>query len=471
MICKICGKELARLGNHLLKSHSMSSKEYYDIYLKRPKEGICPVDKKETEFRGITKGGYAKFCCRECANQFNASTISEKALNRTAEENKAIANKARQTRFEHFGDENYGLFGSKRHQEAIKDKYSVEYVMQSTIVQEKSKQTCLEKYGHEYSFQSDNNKEKSKQTMLENYGVENAFQLKKSIEHAHTPEAEAKRQTTMHLKIDEIVAKRVASCKITWANKSEDEKQEFYSRIRNTITQKIAQFEIDYNCTHRVRLVEKYGSGWLSLKLPQISDGDKAYISNEYLQQIIEYSSINHNAIGESKPEKELLEYIRTIYHGSILENTKRVISPLELDVYLPDIGIAFEFNGIYWHSEKCKEPSYHFDKSMMCKEKGIRLIHIYEWEWSDSQDEVKELVNNIINSKFAVDESTLIYCDFNKSNGSEYEELGYTLVGYTEPNIWYYKDYTISEEPVDTYDYRIFGSGYLIYQKEDNND
>ena len=37
MICKICGKEF-KASNHIKKKHNLTSKEYYDLYLKTENE-------------------------------------------------------------------------------------------------------------------------------------------------------------------------------------------------------------------------------------------------------------------------------------------------------------------------------------------------------------------------------------------------------------------------------------------------
>jgi hypothetical protein len=69
MECKICEKEFKNyrtLGRHL-RTHKITSKEYYNRYLKKENEGICPVCGKETYFIGL-KRGYCKFCSYECAN-------------------------------------------------------------------------------------------------------------------------------------------------------------------------------------------------------------------------------------------------------------------------------------------------------------------------------------------------------------------------------------------------------------------
>lgn len=46
-----------------------------------------------------------------------------------------------------------------------------------------------------------------------------------------------------------------------------------------------------------------------------------------------------------SLPEIEITEFIKTIYDKSIIVNTRNVIAPYELDIYLPDINLAVEYN------------------------------------------------------------------------------------------------------------------------------
>ena len=66
--CKICNKLVNGLGSHIIQFHHITCKEYYDKYLRKPGEGICPVCGKETTFRGIFKGVYLKHCSLLCSN-------------------------------------------------------------------------------------------------------------------------------------------------------------------------------------------------------------------------------------------------------------------------------------------------------------------------------------------------------------------------------------------------------------------
>jgi len=64
----------------------------------------------------------------------------------------------------------------------------------------------------------------------------------------------------------------------------------------------------------------------------------------------------------------------------------------------LPEKKLAIEFNGTYWHSTECgKDRWYHLNKTLRCKEKGIRLIHIFENEWKENRELCeKTIINNI---------------------------------------------------------------------------
>ncbi len=85
----------------------------------------------------------------------------------------------------------------------------------------------------------------------------------------------------------------------------------------------------------------------------------------------------------QSTGESELTQFILNRYNGIIHKRTKKIIYPYELDIYLPDLNLAIEYNGIYWHSENNnKDRNYHLNKHKLCKNKGIRLIQIYDIEW-----------------------------------------------------------------------------------------
>jgi len=107
-----------------------------------------------------------------------------------------------------------------------------------------------------------------------------------------------------------------------------------------------------------------------------------------------------------SNTEVELLKYIKKLYKGKILSNNRSILNGKELDIYLPDLKLAFEFNGLYWHSEKGSkgrcDKDYHYNKMAECHNEGIRLIQIWENEWTDLKkkkiikSKIKYLLNQI---------------------------------------------------------------------------
>lgn len=86
----------------------------------------------------------------------------------------------------------------------------------------------------------------------------------------------------------------------------------------------------------------------------------------------------------------------------------RTVLSPLEIDIYIPSKNIGIEFNGDYWHCdihEKFQDHSgrstYHQRKSLQAEEKGIFLFHIFEYEWNNPvvQSNIKNRLKTLLNS------------------------------------------------------------------------
>lgn len=60
----------------------------------------------------------------------------------------------------------------------------------------------------------------------------------------------------------------------------------------------------------------------------------------------------------------------------------------MELDFYIPDFNLAIEFDGLYWHSTAHQlNNNYHLQKTELCQQSNIQLIHIFEDEWKFKQD------------------------------------------------------------------------------------
>lgn len=122
---------------------------------------------------------------------------------------------------------------------------------------------------------------------------------------------------------------------------------------------------------------------------------DKETVTNRFRQFGIE--SVRHTSNGS---ELALLQYIQTIYSGEVITNTRAVIPPKELDIYIPAMKVAIEFCGLYWHSDTHNriDRQYHKRKTDACEKLGIRLITLFEDEWLLKQQIVKDKIAHILN-------------------------------------------------------------------------
>jgi hypothetical protein len=93
-----------------------------------------------------------------------------------------------------------------------------------------------------------------------------------------------------------------------------------------------------------------------------------------------------------SHGQRELYEFVSTLCDG-VMCDTRSIIHPLELDIYVPSKKFAVEFNGLYWHSEVNKPELYHDEKTRMCHEQGVDLLHVFEDEWRDRRSIVESMV------------------------------------------------------------------------------
>lgn len=101
----------------------------------------------------------------------------------------------------------------------------------------------------------------------------------------------------------------------------------------------------------------------------------------------------------ESKGELELFEFIKTIYPKA-KHSDHSWIFPMELDISLKELNLAFEYDGDYWHSlpdmiERDRQ------KDLICKQKGICLFRVKENDWKKNKlkicNEIKEKIECLI--------------------------------------------------------------------------
>ena len=121
----------------------------------------------------------------------------------------------------------------------------------------------------------------------------------------------------------------------------------------------------------------------------------ECHCGNEFETMINSVKTGNTTSCGcvKSKPEAELKSFIQSL-NIPFKANDRTIIKPKELDLIIPSHKLAIEFNGLFWHSElQGKDRKYHIDKTNSCKESGYELIHIFEHQWKNKQEIVKDII------------------------------------------------------------------------------
>jgi len=99
--------------------------------------------------------------------------------------------------------------------------------------------------------------------------------------------------------------------------------------------------------------------------------------------------------------ENEVSKFIRYDLGVEIIQNDTKVLNGKELDVLIPSVNVAVEFNGLYWHSEMGSrgriDRNYHLNKTIDCAKRGIQLLHIFEDEWVSKKEIVKSIIARAI--------------------------------------------------------------------------
>lgn len=174
--------------------------------------------------------------------------------------------------------------------------------------------------------------------------------------------------------------------------------------------------EVKYNCSNPNALAKLTDRDWLytqhKIHKKKCDDiGNELNISKSTVSvwlskhniQSNEVNSYDRNHVTVSNECQEIVNYIQSIYQGSIQLNNRTILNGLELDIYLPDINLAIEYNGVYSHLYRPEEDSfssrkdskYHLHKTVECEKQNIQLIHIFSDSWKNKKDIWKSHIKN----------------------------------------------------------------------------
>jgi uncharacterized protein YkuJ len=102
-----------------------------------------------------------------------------------------------------------------------------------------------------------------------------------------------------------------------------------------------------------------------------------------------------------SKQERELQDYIESLGYNIIRNDRSQIINPLtgynlELDIWIPNLKKAIEYNGTYWHNklDMIKRDKIKADQ---CRQKGIDLLIVNEYNWIDNKEMEQDIIDNFL--------------------------------------------------------------------------
>lgn len=296
MQCKICNTECNdyfHLVIHVQKEHKLSSKDYYDKYLKQENEEFCnnPNCNNKVKYIGISTG-YRHYCSCKCS-------------------------------------------------------------MTDPVNQANHKATCLKKYGAENPSQVKEIQEKKFQTFYKKYG---------------------------------------RSCNL--GDPENRKKQEATRRAKNNG---------NYHSLEAREIFRKNLSDREKIKATNIKNHGYAnpFQWPEVKEKIAKANQSFH--FNTSKAEKEIFDWICKCYNKKVIHNDRQVLNGKELDIYIPDLCLAFEYDGRYWHADpelykatdiidkRTAQEIWDNDKQKTdyCKELGITLIRIKEQDYLRNKDNI----------------------------------------------------------------------------------
>lgn len=425
--CRTCGKPLS---NFEIKGTIHCSKK-------------CAKNDPETA-RKLKETNLAKygteyaFQAEEVKSKIKASLIEEYGVDNPAKAD-AIKKKTKKTMLERHGVE-HALQSEKsrrKYRETCRKRFGADSPMQNDEVQRKARETSLERYGCSNPQMSDAVRKKTEDTNLErygcinpllnedvkqkavdtlrqNYGVSSPLQSKEIL---HKVQATTMDHYGVHVSLlsEEVQEKSRKTNLEKYGSEVPIRTDEIKAKIRNTC---INRYGVD--CTlnapevkqksrisirsktyeqNEAKLHQK-GISILSSREDAIQNEEVKYKCRrcgvEFIVPSLCCQSVHCPACLKktvSAKEKQVLEFVKGVYSGEAVENCRSVIGPYELDIYIPSLHLAIEFNGTYWHSAELKPKNYHLEKTLACIEKGVRLIHIFEWEWDRNEALIKSLL------------------------------------------------------------------------------
>lgn len=247
----------------------------------------------------------------------------------------------------------------KRKENNIK-KYGTPFPISLPSVKDKIKESVKSKYGVENVSQILEVKNKKKDTLINNYGVDSPLKSSEIKDRA-------KKTYLQNYNVEHV----------SYIGKT----QEQINLLKDV--SKIVELNQEFNL---YSISKQYG------------------FSDRTLREILQNNDIEPIHHSKSSFEREIKHFIKCTSSFEIKECVK--FENNEIDLFISELKLGFECNGAYWHSELAgnRKKDYHKNKTEYFQNLGIRIIHIWDYQWYQQQSIIKSIIHNLLGN------STRIY-------------------------------------------------------------
>ena len=137
--------------------------------------------------------------------------------------------------------------------------------------------------------------------------------------------------------------------------------KEWYQPLNGNVT----PYDITYGCGKKYSWLCPRGHVYSATVLHRTNGGTECPVCNSGRQT--------------SFAEQALYYYVKQVFPSAINSYKDIFTKGMELDIYIPEVKIGIEYDGVYWHHKKTETYEREQRKYDICKKNGIKLFRVRE--------------------------------------------------------------------------------------------
>lgn len=427
-ICKICGKK------YPINRYHLTAKDAKTTCSRK-----CSAElRKQTNIEKY--GGVAPACSEEVRSKMESTMEARYGVKHYAQSEDGL-NKIKKTNLKRYGvvsyletervkQRNQELWANEAYVSSVRSKiestnlerYGIRCLFSDKDFRNKCKLSYIEKTGYAHPFQNPEVKQELKSNSLKKYGTEHPNQSEEVKE-----KIKASLQLTFsdERKKKEILEKRMKTSQERYGVPFYMQTQEGKEKVSKSIFDRFGVYHITKTKDWKQSVISDPSK---SDYLLEFDSNPELFISKYFkdkptLMEVANLIGVSGTEAVSLRVHREHIEdqinYVYSQMEHSVYSflksldnelrierNTHQIITPYELDLYLPDYQLAIECNPISTHNssintwDESADPvhyKYHQMKTNLCEEKGIFLFHLFGYEWTYHSDIIKSMLSNLL--------------------------------------------------------------------------